>query len=280
MIIGVVGLGLIGGSMAKAINQNTGNSVYGFDIDDTVSKKAILVDATEGILTEDMLSECDMLILGLYPEDTVEYVKSVAGKLKEGCMVVDTCGIKKYVCDELFKTAKEHGFHFIGGHPMAGVEHTGFEYSKKALFLGASMILIPPTGMPIEIVDKVSKFFKAVGFAETPVVDAGTHDRIIAYTSQLAHVVSSAYVKSDTATEHEGFSAGSYEDMTRVAKLKEDMWTELFLENSDFLSAEIDGLIERLKEYSRAIKDNDATTLHEMLKEGRERKLEIDKEIF
>ena len=176
MIIGVVGLGLIGGSMAKAINQNTGNSVYGFDIDDTVSKKAILVDATEGILTKDMLSECDMLILGLYPEDTVEYVKSVAGKLKEGCMVVDTCGIKKYVCDELFKTAKEHGFHFIGGHPMAGVEHTGFEYSKKALFLGASMILIPPTGMPIEIVDKVSKFFKAVGFAETPVVDAGTHE--------------------------------------------------------------------------------------------------------
>ena len=136
MIIGVVGLGLIGGSMAKAINQNTGNSVYGFDIDDTVSKKAILVDATEGILTKDMLSECDMLILGLYPEDTVEYVKSVAGKLKEGCMVVDTCGIKKYVCDELFKTAKEHGFHFIGDTPWQVLSIQVLSIQKRPFFLG------------------------------------------------------------------------------------------------------------------------------------------------
>lgn len=280
MLIGVVGLGLIGGSMAKAVNQNTDHSVYGYDIRDPITHKAVLVGATEGVLTEEMIGECDLIILGLYPKETIEFVKDHADVIKKGAIVLDTCGVKGVVCDELFPIAKEKGFTFIGGHPMAGVEHMGFEYSKKALFNGAPMILVPMTGEPIEVVDRVSHLMKDAGFASTPVVSPEDHDRIIAYTSQLAHVVSSAYVKSPTASDHEGFSAGSYRDMTRVAKLNESMWTELFLDNPEPLIEEIDGLIGRLEDYSSALKNRDEEKLMELLREGRVRKLEIDKEIF
>lgn len=280
MIVGVVGLGLIGGSMAKAINQNTGNSVYGYDINTGICKKAVLVGAAEGVLTKDILRECDVVILGLYPDAVIDFVKSNLQNFKKDCIVMDTCGIKDYVCRPMFDLAEKNEFNFIGAHPMAGVEHMGFEYSKKALFDGASLILVPPRGMSISIVDRISKLMKSAGFSETPVVDAKTHDRIIAYTSQLAHVVSSAYIMSDTAFEHSGFSAGSYKDMTRVAKLNEDMWTELFLENREFLANEIDDFVNRLKKYSESIRKGDEKNLHKMLADGRKRKLAIDKEIF
>jgi prephenate dehydrogenase len=280
MLIGVIGLGLIGGSMAKAINQNTDYSVYGYDIEDNITKKAILVGAIEGELTEKMIPECDMLFLGLYPQDAIEFLKKNAPRLKKDCIVMDTGGVKQVVNKAAAPLAAKYGFTFIGTHPMAGVEHKGFEYSKKALFNGASLILVPLTGTPIEKVDEVIHLARQIGFVKTPIVEPDEHDRIIAYTSQLAHVVSSAYVMSPTASDHCGFSAGSYRDMTRVAKLNEIMWTELFLENPDFLAEEIDRLVERLNKFSKVIKDKDEEKLCEMLKEGRIRKLEIDREIF
>jgi len=280
MLIGVVGLGLIGGSMAKAINQNTDYSVYGYDIDDSITKKAILVGATEGELTEAMIPECDLIFLGLYPQDSIDFISAHADKFKKDCIVLDTCGVKQIVVDAVAPLAAEYGFTFIGTHPMAGVEHKGFEYSKKALFNGASLILVPLTGTSIEKVDFVMKLAKQIGFTQTPIAEPDDHDRIIAYTSQLAHVVSSAYVMSPTAMEHYGFSAGSYRDMTRVAKLNEFMWTELFLENPDFLADEVDGLIERLQEFSDLIRSRDDDKLCDLLARGRVRKLEIDKEIF
>lgn len=280
MLIGVVGLGLIGGSMAKAINQNTDYSVYGYDIDDSITKKAILVGATEGELTEEMIPECDLIFLGLYPQDSIDFITAHADKFKKDCIVLDTCGIKQVVVDAVAPLAAKYGFTFIGTHPMAGVEHKGFEYSKKALFNGASLILVPLTGTSIEKVDFVMKLAKQIGFSQTPIAEPDDHDRIIAYTSQLAHVVSSAYVMSPTAKEHYGFSAGSYRDMTRVAKLNEFMWTELFLENPDFLADEVDGLIERLREFSDTIRQRNDEKLCDLLAKGRMRKLEIDKEIF
>lgn len=280
MLIGVVGLGLIGGSMAKAINQNTDYSVYGYDIEDKITKKAILVGAIEGELTDEMIPECDLLFLGRYPQDTIEFLRTHASRIKKDCIVMDTGGVKQIVCDAAAPLAAEYGFTFIGAHPMAGVEHKGFEYSKKALFNGASLILVPLTGTKIEKVDQVIHLAKQIGFVQTPIVEPDEHDRIIAYTSQLAHVVSSAYVMSPTARDHNGFSAGSYRDMTRVAKLNEIMWTELFLENPDFLADEIDGLVHRLKEFSRVIRGRDEKNLCELLRAGHLRKLEIDQEVF
>ena len=279
MEIGIVGLGLIGGSLAKAISQNTDHTVYGFDISDTVIKKAMLVDAIEQPLTDELLPHCDIVIVALYPQATIEYVKSHADLFGKDAIVLDCGGVKGIVCDALEPLAEEKSFLFVGGHPMAGLEHSGFSYAKKSLFNNASMIFTPTKG-PIESMEILKELFTAIGFTNIEISKAADHDRKIAFTSQLAHVVSNAFIKSPTAMEHAGFSAGSYKDLTRVAKLNEHMWTELFLENGDNLANEIDGLIDELLKYSKAIKENDADTLSELLKDGREKKAIIDGEIF
>lgn len=279
MEIGIVGLGLIGGSLAKAISQNTDHTVYGMDISDTVVKKAVLVDAIEQPLTDELLPQCDIVIVALYPQATIDYVKAHADLFKKDSIVLDCGGVKGVVCDALMPLAEEKGFLFVGGHPMAGLEHSGFTYAKKSLFNNASMIFTPTKG-PIESMETLKNLFTSIGFTNIEIATPQDHDRKIAFTSQLAHVVSNAYIKSPTATEHMGFSAGSYKDLTRVAKLNEDMWTELFLENPDNLSREIDGIIEELAKYSNAIKAGDAAALRELLKDGREKKAIIDGEIF
>ena len=279
MEIGIAGLGLIGGSLAKAISQNTDHTVYGYDISNEVMAKALLVDAIEGPLTDKLLPQCDIIIVALYPQATIDYVKAHADDFKEGAIVIDCGGVKRIVCDELIPLGEEKGWLFIGGHPMAGLEHSGFTYAKKGLFNNASMVLCSTKGT-IQDVEKVKDLFSAIGFTNFAITTPEDHDKKIAFTSQLAHVVSNAYIKSPTAMTHAGFSAGSYKDLTRVAKLNENMWTELFLENPDNLAAEIDLLIENLSKYSTAIKERDADPLCELLRDGREKKAIIDGEIF
>ena len=162
---------------------------------------------------------------------------------------------------------------------MAGLEHSGFTYAKKSLFNNASMVLCSTKGS-IQDVEKIKDLFSKIGFTNFAITTPEDHDKKIAFTSQLAHVVSNAYIKSPTAMVHAGFSAGSYKDLTRVAKLNENMWTELFLDNPENLAEEIDTLIGHLQEYSRAIKERDAETLCELLRDGREKKAIIDGEVF
>lgn len=279
MEIGIVGLGLIGGSLAKAISQNTDNIVYGTDLSDQVVKKAVLINAIEQPLTDELLPQCDIVIVALYPQATIDYVKSHADLFAPDSIVIDCGGVKGIVCDALIPIAEEHGFLFVGGHPMAGLEHSGFTYAKKTLFNNASMVFTPTKG-PIESMSRLKDLFTAIGFTNIQIATPEEHDKKIAFTSQLAHVVSNAYIKSPTAMEHMGFSAGSYKDLTRVAKLNEHMWTELFLENPENLTNEIDMLIDNLKKYSDAIKANDSETLCDLLRDGREKKALIDGEIF
>ena len=274
--VAVIGLGLIGGSLAKAIKQNTDCTVFGSDLQNTVMKKAKVAGAIDEELTDSALSRCDLVIVALYPADTVAFIEKKAALFKKGALVMDCCGVKEVVCAAAEPVAAEHGFLFMGGHPMAGLEHSGFAYSKKALFERASMILTPAAGTPIAVVDAVKKFYLKLDFTNIQITTPAEHDRMIAFTSQLAHVVSSAYIRSPSALSHKGFSAGSYKDLTRVAKLNETMWTELFLDNRQPLATEIDGIIERLTQYSRAIRDGDAETLQTILKDGRERKARID----
>lgn len=280
MNIGIIGLGLIGGSMAKAIKQNTSHKVFGLDLQDTIVKKAILTGTLDAALTTELISTCDLLIVALYPQDTIDFVKTNSNIIKKDAIVLDCCGVKKVICETLEPIAKENGFIFMGGHPMAGLAHSGFTHAKKALFNNASMVLTPTKGTQIEDVQKIKLLCVSIGFTNTQISSPLEHDRVIAFTSQLAHVVSSAYIKSPSALEHKGFSAGSYKDMTRVSKLNEDMWTELFLDNSDYLTEEIDGIIERLNQYSKAIKENDRDTLCDLLRDGKERKMIIDGEKF
>lgn len=278
MKIGIIGLGLIGGSMAKAIRLNTDHYVLGTDIDQKVVTKAKIIEAINEELTEKNIGECDMIISALYPDATVETVKKFAHLIKKGAYLIDCGGVKEKVCDNIPQIAKENGFVFVGGHPMAGIEKIGFKYSNADIFKEASMILTPDDSVKIEDLANIKIFFLSIGFGKITVKSAKEHDKIIAYTSQLAHVLSNAYVKSETAQEHRGLSAGSFKDLTRVAYLNETMWTELFMENKNNLISEINTLIENLGEYKTALENNNADELKELLKKGRELKEALDNE--
>lgn len=276
MRIGIVGLGLIGGSLAKALKYNTEHEVLGTDIDRGVLLKAKLLGAVDDELLPEQLSSCDLVITALYPQDTLDYITQHAQSFKKGAIVMDCCGVKRVICETLWQCAKENGFLFYGAHPMAGLHFSGFAYSDVHMFSNASMILLPPDNADINDLANLKHLFLSIGFTDIQISTPEEHDRIIAYTSQLAHVVSNAYVKSPQAQVHNGFSAGSYKDLTRVAKLNADMWTELFLDNVDNLTEELDGLIENLQQYSRALHEKDAKTLQALLKAGSDRKEKID----
>ncbi len=278
MTIGIVGLGLIGGSLAKAYKFNTDYTVYGADCDEVTFKRAVLVNAVDGKLCEENIAECDLIFLAMYPSAAIAYMEKNAKHISKSCCVIDCCGVKEAVCPRLFELSKEYGFSYIGGHPMAGRQFSGFKYATEKLFEGECMILVPKPGEDIAFLEKIKNALKGAGFSHVTVTTAKLHDEIIAYTSQLAHVVSNAYVKSPRAEGHKGFSAGSYRDLTRVAKLSETMWTELFLANRGNLMSEIDFFIDSLTEYRDALAENDASRLMQLLREGRERKERIDVE--
>ncbi len=275
MNIGVVGLGLIGGSLAKAIKANSDHIVYGMDISAPVVYKAKLLDAIDDELTSDRIGLCDIIIVAIYPHDTVSFLQEHSSHIKKGSIVVDCCGVKEFVCKNAWELAEQYGYTFIGGHPMEGLEKSGFEHAKKNLFNNASMIFVPNKDIDIETMKRLKDIFDAIGFTRYEITSPKHHDELIAYTSQLAHVASNAYIKSPTASEHQGFSAGSFRDMTRVAYLNETMWTELFMLNRDSLIYELDLYISNLQEYSDALHRGDEQTLKRLLKEGRERKSQL-----
>lgn len=274
MVIGIVGLGLMGGSMAKSIKTKTGHTVYGADINAETVLMAKLSGAIDEEITKENLVLCDLLFLALRPQNAIDWLKENKNKLSVNTTVVDFCGVKRKVCTEMRQIADESGFKYIGGHPMAGKERGGFKNSSPDLYSGASMILTPDSETLPETLEMLSKLFDDVGFSRVVYSNPEEHDRIIAYTSQLAHIVSSAYIKSPEAQRQRGFSAGSFRDMTRVAYLDEDMWTELFLDDADYLTKELDILIKNLTDYKDALNKKDRDTLHSLLKEGRECKIQ------
>ncbi|MBQ3053299.1 MAG: prephenate dehydrogenase/arogenate dehydrogenase family protein [Clostridia bacterium] len=275
MNVGVIGLGLIGGSIAKAISKNTSHTAFGYDKSDSVLYKAKLVGAISEELSLKNPSNCDIIILALYPADTIEVFEKIAPELKEGTIVIDCSGVKRNICDTIRPIAQKNNVIFIGGHPMAGIERSGLEYSFADMFKDAPMILTPYSDTGISTLYKVKELFLDMGFKSITIKSPDEHDRIIAYTSQLAHILSSAYIKSPTATSYEGMSAGSFKDMTRVAYLNENMWTELFLENKDNLVFEIETLIKNLTDYKEVINSGDRESLNLLLKEGRIKKESI-----
>ncbi len=276
MKIGVVGLGLIGGSIAKSAKKNTSYKVYGYDINEDVLKKAIEEKSIDGELNKEKLADCDYVFIPLYPEAVIEYIEENANVFKKGSVVIDCAGVKRAVCDKCFKIAEDNDFSFVGGHPMAGTQFSGFENSKETMFHNAPFVLTPKENEDILILANAREVIMKLGFGRVSVMTPKRHDKLIAFTSQLAHVVSNAFVKSPSALERKGISAGSYKDLTRVAYLNEDMWTELFLDNKDNLIFEIDNIISELQKYSDAMKADDGDTLKALLKEGKEAKIKAD----
>ena len=274
--VGVIGLGLIGGSMARAVSSKTYSMVYGTDASAEVVSNAIADGILSGKL-EDHYAEIDILIVALYPNDVVDIILKTAPKLKKGCIVIDCTGIKGVVCSQLSDKLTQMGLRFIGGHPMAGKEVSGYTNSTADLFDGAYMILCRDDNTDEEAFSQASDLFKRLGFKGIRSTTAEEHDRVIAYTSQLAHIVSSAYIKSSTLGKRYGFSAGSFKDMTRVAKLNENMWADLFLANDDAIVSEIDSLISHLLEFENAIEKKDRDRLVSLLRDGRVRKEDDEK---
>lgn len=275
MIITAVGLGLIGGSMCKAIKKHTNHTVYGIDVNKETIAMAVSQNAIDA--ETDNLGLADITIVSLYPTDAIDYIAANADKFKEGSIVIDTCGIKKAVVDSVTPLLERYGVTFIGAHPMAGREFSGFEYSLDNLFDEASFIITPTDSVPQPKLNLLEDFAYSMHFKKVVFASPEEHDQIIAFTSQLAHVVSNAYIKSPTHRKQLGFSAGSFQDLTRVAKLNEIMWTPLFMLNKEPLCFEIDYIIDRLTEYRDAMQNGDSDRLRELLKEGRILKEETKK---
>jgi prephenate dehydrogenase len=267
MNIGIVGLGLIGGSLAKAYRQ-AGHTVYGLDTDEAILGFAQLSDAINGKLDENTTGLCDLIFVAVFPAHAEAYLETAAPHIARQAFVFDCCGIKRTVCRKGFALAKQYGFTFVGGHPMAGSHKAGFKNSRANLFHGASMLLVPPVYDDAALFGKIEDLLKPLGFGRLTITTAQKHDEIIAFTSQMAHVVSNAFIKSPTALGHKGFSAGSYKDLTRVARLNADMWAELFMGNGDCLIHELDRFIESVSRYRDALAARDADKLKALLAEG------------
>ena len=272
MNVAIVGLGLIGGSMAKSIKNRTAHTVWGADLNSETMTMARMCGAIDAPLTDENLPQADLILVAIRPGAAIQWVREHTDRIAKSAILVDLCGVKRTVVAAIAPIAEQHGFAYIGGHPMAGRERGGFTASTEDLYVGASMILTPDKRTDMRLLETLKAFFLDLGFAGLTFSTPEEHDRIIAFTSQLAHIVSSAYVKSPEAQRRRGFSAGSFQDMTRVARLDEDMWTELFLDDADYLTAELDQLILHLTEYADALKARDGERLRALLKDGREKK--------
>ena len=275
--VGVVGLGLIGGSFAKALHA-CGTEVFAWNRTHATLELA-LIETVDGELDEATIPTCELIILASYPAASISWLESAAELISPDAIVIDAVGVKRTICDSCFAIAEDHAWTFVGCHPMAGTQYSGFAHARANLFRGAPLVVVPPAMDDFERVDVLERLKTLLApceFGSFTLSTAEHHDAVIAFTSQLAHVVSNAYVKSPSALTHKGFSAGSYKDLTRVARLNADMWTELFLDDADFLSEEIGTLIDNLQQYKDAIDAGDAPRLRELLAEGDRLKREAE----
>jgi prephenate dehydrogenase len=268
--ISIVGLGLIGGSLTKAF-KSCGHTVFGIDINEEVIASALHCGAIDkGSVNADILSDADIIFVALYPADTIDFIKNNCSYIKKDAIVIDCCGIKELICNEVSKIALQSGFIFIGGHPMAGTEKCGFEASTVSLFENSSFILTPQEDTPQSAIDTASSIIIQAGFARIVISTPQNHDKMIAFTSQLPHVIAVAYVKSPICPAHNGFSAGSFRDVSRVAHLNAPMWAQLFLDNKEQLISEIDIFTSNINELRSAMESGDFDKLCEILQKARE----------
>ena len=252
MNVGILGLGLIGGSLARAY-AIAGHTVYATQRNEDMLSFAMLSGAVHGRLDEESIPKCDLILLAIYPDGSASWLEKHAQLVSPNALVMDCCGIKREICARCFPLAQQYGFTFVGGHPMAGSQFSGFKYSRATLFNGAPMVLVPPRFDDMDLLDRCVTALAPCGFGSFSVTTAADHDQMIAFTSQMPHILSNAFIKSPTAQNHKGFSAGSYKDLTRVAWLNAPMWSELFMQNRDFLLEELDFYIDSLTAYRDAL---------------------------
>ena len=275
MNVGILGLGLIGGSLARAYALE-GHNVYAIQRSESMLSFAMLAGAVHGKLNEQTIPQCDLILLAIYPDGSATWLEENAHLISPDALVIDCCGTKQDICQRCFPLAERYGFTFVGGHPMAGSQFSGFKYSRATLFKGQPMVLVPPIFDNMQLLERVKQALKPCQFGSFSVTTAEEHDRMIAFTSQMPHILSNAFIKSPTARSHKGFSAGSYRDLTRVAWLNPQMWAELFLENRENVLFELDFYINSLNAYRDAIASGNRDALIALLEEGKRCKEEVD----
>ena len=275
MNVGILGLGLIGGSMARAYAK-AGHTVFAADRDESIYTFATLAGAVHGKLNADTIPSCDLLLLAIYPTGCINWLEANAAYVNKDTLVLDLCGVKGEICRRCFSIAEEYGFTFTGGHPMAGSHYSGFKFSRSNLFQGAPMVIVPHRLDEMQLLERIKNALEPCGFGSFSVCSASEHDKMIAFTSQMPHVLSNAYIKSPTALGHKGFSAGSYKDLTRVAWLNPQMWAELCMDNRENVLQELDSYIAELSSYRDALENQNLDKLTALFDEGRRRKEEVD----
>ena len=274
MNILIVGLGLIGASLAKTLKKNTNHHIMGWNRTASVSWRAV----ADGVIDETgeldaLIPKADVTFVNFYPDAIAPFIIENKNLFKENSIVTDSCGIKTKLCKELDN--QDFNFYFVGAHPMAGREVSGYDNSLATLFDNASFICTPYEYTPKYITDALVGLAQEMGFARTVVTTPEHHDEMIAFTSQIAHVLACSYVLSPLAPYHAGYSAGSYRDVSRVARINADMWTELFIANGEPLVREIDDLVSNLMKFKYAIVNEDSKQLHDLMEKGNKIKEEI-----
>lgn len=275
MLIGIVGLGLIGGSFAKAYHK-AGYTVAAREIQLSTLQYAMLNGIVNRELSQELLKDCDLILICTYPKAAIDFLEKFGAYIGKKPIVMDCCGTKRNIVNKGMALAKKYGFTYAGAHPMAGTQYSGIKYSSAEMFQNAPMVIVPPRYDDIVLLDRIKQLLLPCGFSQLTLTTAEKHDKTIAYTSQLAHIVSSAYMKSPTARRHHGMSAGSYRDLTRVAWLSPELWTELCMDNRDNLIRETDTLIENLTAYRTALAAEDRAHLKALFTEGKKIKEEVD----
>lgn len=275
MNVGILGLGLIGGSLARAYSKS-GHAVYAYDRDESMLEFAKISGVVRQELNTETICKCELIFLSIYSSASAQWLENNAMYIAPTALVIDCCGIKEDICRRCFPVAEKYGFTFVGGHPMAGSHNSGFKYSRSNLFQGAPIVLVPPRYDDPLLLQRIKDALEPCGFKNFSITTASEHDKMIAFTSQMPHILSNAFIKSPTALSHKGFSAGSYKDLTRVAWLNPQMWAELFLGNKENILQELDCYIKNLQNYKTAIANDDEVALIALLDEGRKRKEEVD----
>lgn len=273
MNILVSGMGLIGGSFCKALKKYTNHTVIGYDINSDIEKLAVSENSIDRIFNGDY-SGIDIIIVCMYPEITEQYFYSTVPRMEKNTLITDVCGIKGEMSERLHKLTRQYGISYIPIHPMAGKEVGGYSNSSADLYIRANMVITPFRDSDGNKVGMLSRLSENIGFRKIVVTTPQEHDSMIAYTSQLAHIVSSAYVKSPSLEKECGFSGGSFQDMTRIATMNEDMWTSLFMQNRKNLENELSILIQNLEKYRKALEENDSRTMKKLIREGSDLKYE------
>lgn len=271
MNILVVGLGLIGGSICKALKKYTYHTVTGCDINHDIEENALRDIAIDNIF-DGNYNDFDLIVISLFPETAEKFFSENAGKFNKKTLITDVCGIKGDFSERMKSIAEKNNLRYLGIHPMAGKEFGGYSNSTPDLFVKANFIIAPFDDSNNDDIETLRKLSSEIGAGKIVLTSPENHDKMIAYTSQLAHIVSSAYVKSPELNLECGFSGGSFQDMTRIATMNERMWTDLFMQNSDNLQFELDTLIENLLKYRSALQNHDSETMKSLIAEGRKLK--------